>query len=147
MREGFRFAWPVRVRYSEVDGQGIVFNSRYLEYVDVALTEYLRAVGFQYHEIVERHGFDPALVKATLEFKRTARFDEELLLHARMAAIGRTSLTVDFEITRTASDEVIASVQIVYVNFDRATQSARPVPEEVRRRIETFEGRSFPSPT
>lgn len=143
MREGFRFAWPVRVRYSEIDGQGIVFNSRYLEYVDVTLTEYLRAVGFQYNEIVERHGFDPSLVKATLEFKRVARFDEALLVHARVAAIGRTSFSMDFEITLAPNGEPVTSVQIVYVNFDKATQSSRPVPEEIRRRIEAFEGTSF----
>lgn len=146
MRKGFRFAWPIRVRYSEVDGQGIVFNSRYLEYVDIALTEYLRAVGFQYHEIVERHGFDPALVKATLEFKRAARFDEELQVCARVTAIGRTSFNMDFEITRTASDELVTNAQIVYVNFEKVTQASRPVPESIRRRIEAFEGTSFPSP-
>ncbi len=147
MPEGFRFAWPIRVRYSEVDGQGIVFNSRYLEYVDIALTEYLRAVGFQYHEIVERHGFDPALVKATLEFKRAARFDEELQVCARVTAIGRTSFTMDFAITRAANDELVTSIQIVYVNFDKAAQTSRPVPENIRRRIEVFEGIPLPCPT
>ncbi|HSC71381.1 MAG TPA: acyl-CoA thioesterase, partial [Candidatus Methylomirabilis sp.] len=45
MPEGFRFSFPIRVRYSEIDVQGIVYNSRYLEYVDVALTEYFRAMG------------------------------------------------------------------------------------------------------
>lgn len=146
MPEGFRFVWPIRVRYSEVDGQGIVFNSRYLEYVDIALTEYLRAVGFQYHEIVERHGFDPALVKAIIEFKRAARFDEELRIFARVTAIGRTSFTMDFEITRAAASELVTRIQIVYVNFDKATQASRPIPTEIRRRIEAFEGTTFSSP-
>src|SRR5512147_1599801 len=90
-QEGFRFSCPIRVRYSEIDGQGIVYNSRYLEYVDVALTEYFRALGFQYQELVEEHGFDPSLVKATIEFRRAARFDELLQIRARVEAVGRTS--------------------------------------------------------
>ncbi|MBI4572635.1 MAG: acyl-CoA thioesterase [candidate division NC10 bacterium] len=144
---GFRFACPIRVRYSEVDGQGIVYNSRYLEYVDVALTEYFRALGFQYQEMVEQHGFDPSLVKATLEFKRPARFDEVLLVHARVVAIGRASFSMDYEIVREEGGEQVASAQIIYANFDKTTQGSRPVPDAIRRRIEAFEGTVFPSPT
>ncbi len=146
MAGGFRLACPVRVRYSEIDRQGIVYYSRYLEYVDVALSGYFRALGFPYQELVEQHGFAPSVVKATIEFKRTARFDESLQVWARVAAIGRTSFTVDFEITREAGGELVASAQIVYVNFDKAAQASRPVPESIRRRIEAFEGTSFPSP-
>lgn len=143
MPEGFRFACPIRVRYSEIDRQGIVYYSRYLEYVDVALSEYFRALGFPYQELVEQRGFDPSVVKAIIEFKRTAHFDEALQVWARVAAIGRTSLTMDFAITRAANDELVTSIQIVYVNFDTAAQASRLVPESVRRRIEAFEGTSF----
>ena len=38
MRPGFAFSTRFRVRYAEIDGQRIVFNSRYLEYADVAVT-------------------------------------------------------------------------------------------------------------
>lgn len=145
MPEGFRFACPVRVRYSEVDRQGIVYYSRYLEYVDVAHTEYFRAVGFEYQDLIDRHGFDPSVVQATLEYERPACFDDVLRVQARVVAIGRTSFRMEFEIAREHSDEPVASAQIVYVNFDRATQSSRPVPESIRRRIETFEGSTFPA--
>jgi acyl-CoA thioester hydrolase len=140
MPEGFRFSWPIRVRYSEVDSQGIVYNSRYLEYVDAALAEYFRALGLPYQEMVERHGFDPSLVQATLEFKRVARFDEVLRIHARVVTIGRSSFRMEFHIVREASPELVARVQIAYVNFDKHTQSSRPVPESIRRLIEQVEG-------
>ena len=39
-RPGFAFSTTLRVRYAEIDGQKIVFNSRYLEYADVAATEF-----------------------------------------------------------------------------------------------------------
>ncbi len=145
MPEGFRFTCPVRVRYSEVDRQGIVYYSRYLEYVDVAHIEYFRAVGFEYHDLIERHGFDPAVVQATLEYMRSARFDDVLHVHARVVAIGRTSFRMEFQFVRTPGDERVARAQIVYVNFDNATQSSHPVPESIRRRIETFEGTTYPA--
>jgi len=45
-REDFAFFYPLRVRWSEVDLQGIVFNPHYLAYADLAISEYMRAVGF-----------------------------------------------------------------------------------------------------
>jgi acyl-CoA thioester hydrolase len=144
MPEGYRFSCPIRVRYSEIDRQGIVYNSRYLEYVDVALAEYFRALGVPYPEMVERHGFDPSLVKATLEFKAPARLDEDLRVHGRVTFIGRSSFSMEFQIVRQEGGGLVTGAEIVYVNFETATQSSRPVPEEIRRRIEAFERTTFP---
>jgi acyl-CoA thioester hydrolase len=145
MPVGFRFVCPIRVRYSEVDRQGIVYYSRYLEYVDVAHTEYFRAVGFEYRDLIERHGFDPSVVEARLEYRRPARFDDILHVHARVVVVGRTSFRMEFQFARAPGDEQVAWAQIVYVNFDKATQSSRPVPENVRRHIETYEGTTYPA--
>jgi acyl-CoA thioesterase FadM len=60
-----------------------------------------------------------------------------------VVAIGRSSFTMDFEIVREGA-ELVCRAQIVYVNFDKATLEARPVPESVRRRIEACEGIVFP---
>jgi acyl-CoA thioesterase FadM len=47
---------------------------------------------------------------------------------------------MEFQILREAGEELITSAQIVYVNFDKQTQSSRPIPEGIRRHIESFEG-------
>ena len=39
------FRYYLRVRYIECDAQKVVFNSRYAEYVDVGINEFLRAAG------------------------------------------------------------------------------------------------------
>ncbi len=44
----FRHRMPLRVRWAEVDRQGVVFNGHYLTYCDVCVTEYWRAVGLAY---------------------------------------------------------------------------------------------------
>jgi len=44
-REDFAFFHTLRVRWSEVDMQSIVFNGHYLNYFDVAFTEYWRHTG------------------------------------------------------------------------------------------------------
>ena len=47
-RNDFSFFHSLRVRWSEVDPQGIVFNGSYLTYADVATTEYYRHLGVSY---------------------------------------------------------------------------------------------------
>ena len=41
-----RFRYYLRVRYVECDAQKVVYNGRYSDYVDLAVTEFLRAIGF-----------------------------------------------------------------------------------------------------
>ena len=35
-RSDYRFFYPFRIRYSEIDGQSIVYNSHYLTFFDTA---------------------------------------------------------------------------------------------------------------
>ena len=57
-RKDFSFVHTLRVRWSEVDMQGIVFNGNYLNYFDVAFTEYWRAIGLPYPEGIAGTGGD-----------------------------------------------------------------------------------------
>ena len=53
-RSDYTFFYPFRIRYSEIDGQSIVYNSHYLTFFDTAIIEYLEAIGYDYTHIVER---------------------------------------------------------------------------------------------
>ena len=76
-RSDFSFFFPFRVRYSEVDGQMIVFNAHYLTYFDTAITEYFRALPYDYRAQVELTGEDYHTVKTLVEYQGMIRFDDE----------------------------------------------------------------------
>lgn len=136
-REDYRFLDALRVRWAEVDRQGVVFNGNYLLYFDVAITEYWRAIGYPYPDELVRHGADLYAKKATVEFHASARYDDLLEVGARCTRLGRSSLVFGFEIFR--EDELIASGENVYVNVDAATLKPAPVPEFLREAIRGFE--------
>lgn len=75
---GRPFRYYFRVRYIECDAQKVVFNSRYGEYVDVSVNEFLRAIGVLKDFSEGRLDFQ--LVKQTVEWKAPARFDQVLEL-------------------------------------------------------------------
>ena len=97
-RSEFKFAWPFRVRYSEVDGQRIVFNAHYLTYYDTAITEYFRALPYDYMSQVERTGEDYHTVRTLVEYQQPIEFDEDIEVLVRTSRLGRSSLTFLLEI-------------------------------------------------
>ena len=55
MRSDCVFFCPIRVRYGEVDRQGIVYNGNYVAYTDLALEEFLRSRGCTYRELEDKY--------------------------------------------------------------------------------------------
>ena len=132
------FRYYLRVRYIECDAQKVVFNSRYAEYVDVSVTEFLRAADVQ-HEFV--HGdLDFQLVKQTVEWKAPARYDEVLELSVTPKHLGNTSFTLltEFRIADPAGDNrVIVTVETVYVLVDAKTLTKMPLPDRIRAALQS----------
>lgn len=128
------FRFLLRVRYSECDAQKIVFNARYGEYVDVATTEFFRALGLG--EAQASGELDYRLVKQTTEWRASARFDDVLTLSVETARLGTTSFTLSTTFRRLGEDAVIASTETVYVLTDGRTHRPVALPDELRRTLE-----------
>ncbi len=139
MRSDFRFFHRLRIRYSEVDWQGIVFNAHYLTYMDVAVTEYFRSMRIDYKRLAQEGKMDMAVVKTTLEFKSSAMFDEELEIGTRISNMGNTSYSVEFEIYKMGLEDLIFRAQTIYVNYNIVKRRAEPVPEFFRSVVQNFE--------
>jgi YbgC/YbaW family acyl-CoA thioester hydrolase len=136
-RHEFRCLHRLRVRWAEVDMQGIVFNAHYLMYFDVGMTEYWRALALPYAEAMQALGGELYVRKATLEFVASARMDDEVDVALRCERIGHTSMTMTGAIFR--GERALVGAEIVYVFADPATQTARPVPAALRELIQRYE--------
>ncbi len=140
MSNAFHFYFPIRVRYSEADTLGYVFNSHFLEYCDVATTEYFRSAGVPPDDFVtEQYYF--VMIHAELDFVTPARADDVLHAHVRTTAVGRSSLTHQVEFRHARDQSVVCRVLLKYVNVDRATGRSAPVPERLRGAIAQLDGK------
>jgi acyl-CoA thioester hydrolase len=134
----FAFFEPTRVRWADVDMQGIVFNPNYLVYADNAMTEYMRAVGFPYPQALLPFGADIFAVGSQIDFRASARFDDELKVGARVERIGRTSFR--FRIAAFRDEELLADVRTTYVCATPGeTRSTLAVPQRFVAVVEAFE--------
>jgi len=121
------FSHIFRVRYAEVDPQAVVFNSRYLEYADVIVTEYYRDCRSRgMPEMMEFH-----VRKAEIDFIAPIRLDE--LIEGRLVVTRIGNSSVDKRITLHGEDGSLrAEIQLSVVHVDLETGKPVRVPENAR---------------
>lgn len=124
-----------KIRYSDCDPQGIVFNGNYARYWDDAITDWLEESGFGG---VELGGIGADVVTARLEidFKAAAVLRDTLETEAGVERFGNTSMTVDVTTRRTSDGQVVASGRAIYVFVDPGDFTPVPVPDEIRAALE-----------
>lgn len=141
-RSDFRFTYRKRVRYAEIDAQAVLFNSRYLEYFDIGITEYWRAVGmYEKSGITGEDAAEFHVAKAVVEFKAPILLDEEVDICVRCTRIGTSSMTFAFELHGAGADDLRATGEEVSVHVAEARGRPAPVPDQVVEKFEAFEGR------
>jgi len=136
-RGHFRFVDRSRVRWAEVDLQGIVFNGHYLMYFDTAVAGWWRALAMPYHDTMQALQGDFYVRKATLEYEASARYDEQLEVGVRCAGIGKSSMRLHCAVFR--GGQRLVHGELVYVFADPATQTSKPVPPLLREWFDAFE--------
>ena len=138
-RPAFPFSTKFRVRYSEIDGQKIVFNSRYLEYADVAITEFWRwadltEIGPDWLDA------EFNVVRATVEYKSPLRLDDMIEAFVRIDRVGTSSMTHRIDLCHADTGALHASVEIVSVHVDLEARKSVAIPASVKQRLEALGG-------
>lgn len=130
---GFALLHSLRVRWSECDAQGIVFNVNYFLYYDIAVWEWTRALGFASWEDAPEF----LTVRAEADFKGSAAFDDELLIGVRCVRIGRKSMTLEGAVFR--GDTLLNIGRLTYVAVEKGTKTTRLLDAGLVGRILAFE--------
>lgn len=135
-RPGFAFSTSFKVRYAEIDGQRVVFNSRYLEYADVAVTEFWdwTGIGAALGEAWTQTEFH---VRHTeIDYLKPFVWGDTIEAFVRIARIGSSSLTQQFELCHAVSGELHTRIVMTIVNVDLPTHLPQPIPADVRAFLE-----------
>ena len=86
------FSWPVRVYYEDTDSGGVVYYANYLKFMERARTELLRSVGYEQDQLQQELGIIFAVHSANIQYKKPARFNDELNVFTSITHIGKASI-------------------------------------------------------
>jgi acyl-CoA thioester hydrolase len=121
----------LRVRYSETDQMGVVYHANYLVWMEVARTELVRAHGITYAEM-ERRGYALAVAEATIRYRAPARYDDEIVVTAKLREVRSRSLRIDYDLHRAADDVLLATAYTALVSIDTRTEKPVALSPEIR---------------
>lgn len=94
-----------KIRYSDCDPQGIVFNGNYATYWDDAVTDWLEEKGLGGAEL-GGSGVDLVTARLEIDFKAAVGLGDTLSTTVMVERMGKTSMTVSIESRR--SDGTLA---------------------------------------
>lgn len=127
----------IRVRYVECDPMGYLHHSHYLPYLEMGRTELLRQNGGDYRTL-EEEGFFFVVTKLSIQFKRPARYDDELEVVTRM--VRRTHVRIDheYEIFNVQTRLLLSTACTTIACVDRSGQLIA-IPEKIAGTTEQTE--------
>jgi acyl-CoA thioester hydrolase len=137
-RPGFAFSTSFRVRYAEIDGQKVVFNSRYLEYADVAVTEFWEWTGIDAALGAVWHDTEFHVRRSEIDYLKPFVLGDTIEASVRIEKIGASSITKRFELAHAVTGELHTVITMVSVNVHLPTGRPAPLGVEVRAFLETL---------
>jgi len=129
------FLLPVRVYYQDTDAGGVVYHSTHLNFMERARYEWLRALGYDVHELINMHKLQFMVRSLEIEYFKPAILDDLLHITVHVTDMGRTRITLAQEILRDQSPLAKATVHVVCVGTD--TLKPIKIPTHLREKIET----------
>jgi acyl-CoA thioester hydrolase len=138
---GFPVVVTVPVQWGDQDAFGHVNNTVYFRWMESARIAYGDRIGLL--DLLAARQIGPILASTSCDYRRPVNFPDTIHVGIRITRIGRTSLAHEHRIVSQEQQAVVAEGTSTTVVFDYGANRSHPVPEPVRRAIETLEGRTF----
>lgn len=139
MTEPYKFYSPIKVRYNETDMQGHVNFGHYLFYFDDALTEFMRAIGYN-HQDMSQDEADLLFIESHANYKSSAHWPEVLNVYVRVGHVGERSLRFEFEVHAKQDERLIATGHISVVTVHADNFELRSIPKGLLQAIRNYQG-------
>lgn len=132
------FEWSIRVYYEDTDAQGVVYYANYFRYMERARTEWLRSLGVDQSHLLNEERRMFVVTETQAAFVAPARFNDEVVVTARLANLTRATFDIEQNIYLNSLDGTLllrGGVKAAYLNAD--TMRPMRVPAEIFEGSET----------
>ena len=122
------FAYPIEVRFRDMDALGHVNNAVYLTYLESARIAY-------WLHVTKRSGLDALdmiLARVEIDYRSPLSYGEALDVTVRCASMRRSSFVLEFKATERAAGRLVAEARKVLVHYDYGASRSLALPPELR---------------
>lgn len=139
-KESYRFQYPLRVEYRDLDTNNHVNNATYLSYLESARIAYnVDVLGLASHA-------DRNMVVANTEinYRKPAFYRQMVIVEVRTTWIKRSSYGWEYRmVLDTPERDLIADGRGVSVFIEPENGRGKPMPDTVVAKFEDYEGRNL----
>jgi 4-hydroxybenzoyl-CoA thioesterase len=129
-----RFRQRMRVRFGHSDPARIAYYPRFFEWFhDAFEAMFEQVLGIHYAQVLETHQVGYPAVQSACEWKRPARFGDDVMLEVFLSRLGARSATFEYRVKRDGELLATASVKIAAMHMVEQTSAA--IPEPVRQAL------------
>lgn len=127
------FSLPVRVYFQDTDAGGVVYHASYVNFMERARTEWLRAHGYSNAGLMKEFGVLFVVRTIKLDYLKPALLDDMLEVTAQIKDLGRSRLNLMQSVRR--GDEVLAEAEVHLACVSRESFKPVSVPEVLSERL------------
>jgi acyl-CoA thioester hydrolase len=132
MSDAFQFSHRLIVRFRDCDAMGHVNHAVYFTYFEQCRFSWWRQLG----SATGMPGATTVIVHAECDYRAPAHVHDELEIRLTLGAVGRSSVTLVYEIINVVTSRRLAEGRTVNVTVDATTGEPIPVPEATRALLE-----------
>jgi 4-hydroxybenzoyl-CoA thioesterase len=124
------------IRFGDTDPAGLVYYPNIYHYWHVAMEEFFAGqCGISYHRLVKEERIGFPTVQIQTQFSHPLFYGDEVEILISIAQIGRSSLTLDYELMRVGDNTICAASKQVHVAMDLDTRRPVDIPQFLRDRL------------
>jgi len=120
------FVWPIRVYYEDTDSGGVVYHSQYVNFMERARTEWLRALGVEQSILRQEQGLLFAVHSMQINYRRPAVFNDLLQVISRLQK--RSGASIVFEQSIYRGEELLCDALVRVASLNAETFRPKPIP-------------------
>ena len=127
--DGYRFTYPLQVRFRDLDALGHVNNAVYLTYFEAARMAYWMHVNGR----TDLSGMNMILARAEVDYRAPVGYGEELEVGVRCVSVKRSSFVLEQALVERRGGRLVAQARKVLVHDDYAAGRSIPLTEDQRQ--------------
>lgn len=122
-----------RVRMADTDLMQVAHHANYFRWFEMARVEYLRARNIVLKDLIDQGILFP-IKHVHCEYKEPARYDDELIIRARLITFTKVKIVFAYQLVRKCDDAILAEGETTNVFTDLAGKIAR-LPDSIYRQL------------
>ena len=135
IKSDFTVFWETRIRYYELDPQGIMHNANYLAFYDQAVVEYFRDLDYDYEKEIKETNKDFHTVQVMVQYNKPLYFDDEIEIGLKIKDVGNTSMTWIMAMFIKGTGELASASEIVHVYTDMKTSKPTTITDDLKKKL------------